>query len=385
MREPHPIYLDHNATSPPPAVVVAAVCRAMEQAWGNPSSPHLVGRRARALLSEARGAVAALANCDPDRLIFTSGATESCNAVMRGARRVGKPLPSIVTTTIEHPAVLSAAERESMHGRPVVHVGVDAAGRIDLASLEDVVGDGAALVSVQWANNEIGTIQPVESIAEICARHGALLHVDACQAFGKLEIDLDALGADFVSLSGHKIGAPPGVGALYVGDRRLLAPAQVGGEQERARRAGTENLPGIAGFGAAAAERRVELAGLQRRWRELRAHFEASLPAGARVQARDAERIANTSSVTFAGVDGAALIARLDVRGICVSQGSACHSARPEPSHVLRAIGLSESDAYATVRFSMGAETTRDGVNAAIKALGAELGCVSLGGGAAVA
>jgi cysteine desulfurase len=385
MREPRTIYLDHNATSPPSVGVVAAVGRAMADGWGNPSSPHLVGRRARSLLADARDAVAALAGCDPERLIFTSGATESCNEVVRGARRPGHALQRIVSTTIEHAAVQSAVEREGNQGRVVAIVGVDRHGVIDLESLEDVVSDGQTLVSVQWANNEVGTVQPIERIAEICARHGALLHIDGCQAFGKIEMDLDTLGADFVSLSGHKIGGPPGVGALYVRDRRLLAPLQVGGEQERSRRAGTENLPGIAGFGAAAAERRAALGELIPRWSALRAHFESALPAGARVQAREAARIANTSSVTFAGVDGAALIARLDARGICVSQGSACHSARPEPSHVLRAIGLTEADAYATVRFSMGPATTRDEIDAVTEALRMEVGRVSLGGGAAVA
>ena len=385
MRASSTIYLDHNATSPPSPGVVDAVRRAMAECWGNPSSPHVVGRRARALLSDARDAVAALANCDPDRLLFTSGATESCNHILRSARRPGQALPVIVTSTIEHAAVLAAADREAAAGRSVTTIGVDRQGVVDLSSLEDVVGDGGALVSVQWVNNEIGTVQPIAEIASICERHGAMLHVDACQAFGKLEIDLDLLPADFVSFSGHKIGAPPGVGALYVRDRRLLPSLQVGGEQERSRRAGTENLPGIAGFGAAAVERRLALRALVERWTLLRASFESGLPQGARVNAVGAPRIANTSSVVFPGTDGAALIARLDARGICVSQGSACHSARPEPSHVLRAIGLSESDAYATLRFSLGADTTAEEITSVLEALRLEVGTKSTRGGAAVA
>ncbi len=362
MSGPSPIYLDHNASSPPSAAVVEAVRRAMVDAWGNPSSPHLAGRRARQVLAHAREAVAQLANCDPDRLLFTSGATESCNHVIRAARRPGQSPPGIVVSTIEHAAVLAAAEREGASGRSLSMIGVDHQGLVDLASLEDVVGDGGALVSIQWANNEIGTIQPIEAIAEICRRHGALLHIDACQAYGKIDMDLDALGADFVSISGHKIGAPPGVGALYVRDRRLLPAIQLGGEQERMRRAGTENLPGIAGFGAAAAERFAALPALLARWVSLRAEFEAALPPRVRVNAAEAPRIPNTSSVVLSGLDGASMIARLDAHGICVSQGSACHSARPEPSHVLRAIGLSEEDAYSTLRLSFGADTTRDEV-----------------------
>lgn len=380
-----PVYMDHNATSPPSSAVVEAVRRAMVESWGNPSSPHLAGRRARGVLAKSRDAVAALAGCDPDRLLFTSGATESCNHVIRAARRPDHAAPAIVTTAIEHAVVHAAAERESAAGRPVVTVGVDHQGLLDLASLEDVVSDGGALVSVQWANNEIGTIQPVEAIAAICERYGALLHIDACQAFGKVEMDLDRLPAHFVSISGHKIGAPPGVGALYVRDRRSLSAIQVGGEQERSRRAGTENLPGIAGFGAAAAERHLALRALVERWTLLRASFESGLPQGARVNAVGAPRIANTSSVVFPGTDGAALIARLDARGICVSQGSACHSARPEPSHVLRAIGLSESDAYATLRFSLGADTTAEEITSVLEALRLEVGTKSTRGGAAVA
>lgn len=380
-----PIYLDHNATSPPTPAVVEAVRRAMVDAWGNPSSPHVIGRRSRAILANARDAVASLANCDPEGLLFTSGATESCNHLIRAARRPSAPLPTIITTTIEHAAVTAACERESRAGRPFIAVGVNVDGLIDLTSLEDVVSDGNALVSVQWANNEIGVIQPVKAIAAICARHGAMLHIDACQAFGKLAVDFDALGADFISVSGHKIGAPTGIGALYVRDCRLLPSMQVGGEQERARRAGTENLLGIAGFGAAAAERRAALPTLVPHWEALRAEFEAALPTGARVNAMRAPRIANTSSVVFPGVDGAALIARLDARGICVSQGSACHSARPEPSHVLRAIGLSESDAYASVRFSFGARTTAAEIHEVLRTLGLELNAVSQRGAAAVA
>ena len=217
-----PIYLDHNATSPPTPAVVEAVRRAMVDAWGNPSSPHVIGRRARAILANARDAVASLANCDPERLLFTSGATESCNHLIRAARRPSAPPPTIITTTIEHAAVTAACERESRAGRPFTAVGVNVDGLIDLTSLEDVVSDGNALVSVQWANNEVGVIQPVKAIAAICARHGAMLHIDACQAFGKLAVDFDALGADFISVSGHKIGAPTGIGALYVRDCRLL-------------------------------------------------------------------------------------------------------------------------------------------------------------------
>ena len=379
------IYLDHNATSPCSAAVIHAVNQALSEMWGNPSSPHLAGRRARAALSNARDSVAALAGCDADRLLFTSGATESCNHVIRCARRPSCERPALVTTVIEHAAVAAAAERETRDGRSHSMVGVDSNGIIDLHSLEDVVAEGNALVSVQWVNNELGVIQPIQSITTICQHHGALLHVDASQALGKLSMDLDELGADFVSMSGHKIGAPSGVGALYVKDRRTISALQVGGEQERARRAGTENLLGILGFGAAAAERFAELPDLLMRWSKLRDEFESRLPFNARVNGRGAPRVPNTISATFPAIDGAILLARLDSRGIYVSQGSACHSARPEPSHVLRAIGLSEADAYGTIRFSFGPTTTADELRETCAILASETQMMTHREGSAVA
>ncbi len=370
---PRTIFLDHNATSPPTAGARAAVDRLLSKGWGNPSSPHQIGRRARQALAEAREEVAALACCDPEHLIFTSGATESCNHVIQFAQRPGRPLPAIAPSTVEHTAVLSATEREAKLGRSVAYLGVNSDGIVDLDSLRDVIQDGNVLVSIQWVNNETGVIQPVRQIAAMCREHGAMLHVDACQALGKLRMADAEIAADFVSLSGHKIGAPPGVGALFVADRRRLPSFLVGGEQEFARRAGTENLPGIVGFGAAARERRGALESLLPRWRQMRQRFERALPSGCRINGEKVERVPNTTSVTFPGVDGAALLARMDARGVCVSQGSACHSARPEPSHVLRAIGLSEADAYSTIRFSWGPETTDEDLSEALRILESEL------------
>ena len=379
------LYLDHNATSPPSEAVCRVVQAALAARLGNPSSPHLLGRRARTELSNARDSVALLAGCDADRLLFTSGATESCNHVIRHARRPNAPSPSIVTSVIEHAAVAGAAERESIAGRSVSTIAVDSNGLIDLRSLEDLASEGNALVNLQWVNNEIGVIQPIEIVAQICAKHGVLLHVDASQALGKLTMEIDSLGADFVSFSGHKIGAPMGVGALYVRDRRTLPALQVGGEQENSRRAGTENVIGIIGFGAAAAERSAELPALISRWNALRQWFESNLPFGARVNAQFVERVANTVSATFRGVDCAVLLARLDQRGLYASQGSACHSARPEPSHVLRAIGLSESDAYSTMRLSFGASTTLSDVQLACAMVKSEIESMRRRDGVAVA
>ncbi len=373
MTETRSIYLDHNATSPPTAAVVAALNAALGTALGNPSSPHLAGRKARGLLAEARDAVALLAGCDAERLIFTSGATESCNRVIERAGRPGMPAPTVVVSSIEHAAVLQPIECIQRMGRHTVQIGVDTNGIIDLGSLDDVVSDGNSLVSVQWVNNEIGVVQPIEQIAQICKAHGALLHVDAAQALGKVSMDLEGLGIDFVSMSGHKIGAPAGVGALYVRDRRTLGPLQVGGEQERGKRAGTENLLGICGFGAAALERANSLAEVHARWLHLQTMLETGLPPACRINARGALRVANTVSVIFPGIDASVLLARLDIQGVFASQGSACHSARPEPSHVLRAIGLSEADAYSTIRFSFGTNTSESDVRTALAILNTEL------------
>jgi cysteine desulfurase len=389
MNESSAIYLDHNASSPPSPAVVSALQQAIGAGFGNPSSPHLLGRRARVALADAREAVAGLAGCDPDRLVFTSGATESCNRVIERGARPGQAPPPVIVSSIEHAAVLAPYEIASRSGRSAFQVGVDAHGLIDLASLSDLTSDGRGLVSIQWVNNEIGVIQRVEQIARICREHGVLLHIDASQALGKVGgsagLDLDALDADFVSMSGHKIGAPAGVGALYIRDRRTIASLQCGGEQEHGRRAGTENLLGIIGFGAAARERRQILPELVARWAELQASFEAALPNGCRVNGRGAPRVSNTVSAVFPGIEAAALLARLDARGIYASQGSACHSARPEPSHVLRAIGLSEHDAYSTIRFSFGAATSKSDLDLTIAVLNTELQQSALRSTAAVA
>ena len=377
MKEQRSIYLDHNATSLPSEEVVAALRRAIEEGLGNPSSSHFVGRRARAVVANSREAVASLAGCDPDRLVFTSGATESCNRVLERATRPGRPLPTLVVSSIEHAAVLAPFELASRLGRRAFQVGVDADGMLDLASLADVISDGNTLVSVQWVNNEIGVIQPVEHIARLCRDHGALLHIDASQALGKVPMELDSLGADlgvdFVSMSGHKIGAPAGVGALDVRDRRTVAALQVGGEQEYSRRAGTEILVGICGFGAAALERKRTMPDVTARWSQLQRLLESSLPESCRINGRSAARVANTVSAVFPGVDASVLLARLDARGVYASQGSACHSARPEPSHVLRAIGLSEADAYSTIRFSFGPATSAAEIESAVAILKSEL------------
>jgi len=387
------IYLDNHSTTRLDPRALDAMMPWLTDRYGNAgSTTHEMGREAREAVEHARGQVARAIGAVPEEIIFTCGATEAINlAILGAAARPGRERGHAVSLATEHRAVLDPLAHLARTGRSVTLLEVapqSAAancGRVAADAISRAIRPETFLVSVLLANNEIGTIQPIEAVASICERHGALLHVDACQAFGKVEMDLDLLPAHFVSISGHKIGAPPGVGALYVSDRRLLPPLQVGGEQERSRRAGTENLPGIVGFGAAAAERRAVLRSLIERWTHLRAGFEQSLPAGARVNASLAPRIANTSSVVFPGIDGAALIARLDARGICVSQGSACHSARPEPSHVLRAIGLSESDAYATLRFTLGADSTVGDLDRVLEAIGLEVGAKSSRGGAAVA
>ena len=356
------IYLDHNATTPPYPEVVEAVTRCLRDGWGNPSSAHSIGSRATLTLERARDHVSKLMGCDADRIVFTSGATESCNHVIANAHPIGVSAPALAISAIEHAAVMSATEREERNGRRVVIIPVDSNGVLSLDALETALLSGVRLVSIQWANSELGTIQPVTEAIALARRYGALIHLDACQSLGREPMCLDSLDPDFVSVSGHKIGAPPGIGALYIRDRKTLASLAVGGDQEKRRRAGTENLSGAVGFGEAARIRHEAIGSLSAQWHVIRSEFESRVMKFGHVNAVGAPRVANTTSLTIPAIDGAALVARLDRIGVQVSLGSACHSSRPEPSHVLRAIGMTEGDAYSTIRVSLGWNTTREEV-----------------------
>jgi cysteine desulfurase len=328
------IYLDNASTTR----LHPAVAKAMAEApFGNPSSLHAAGRAARKAVEDARERVAALLGADPKEIVFTSGATEADNlAVMRPGR--------IVTSAVEHPAVLEAAPG-------AVRVPVDEDGLIDAGAFERAL-DGAALASVMAGNNEVGTLQPVRELAAICRRKGVLFHTDAAQAGGK--VDLRGLGADLVTLSAHKMNGPKGVGALYVRRGVALAARQVGGGQEFERRAGTENVAAIVGFGAACALPRPDVNPLRERLREA---IERRVP-DIRLNGHPTRRLPHILNVTFRCVDGEAVVIALDAAGVCASSGSACASQSLEPSPVLLAMGRSKQDARGSVRFSVGIDTT---------------------------
>ncbi len=339
------VYLDYNATAPLRPEVLAAMTGAMAEP-GNPSSVHAPGRRARRLIEEARIRVAALAGADPRWVNFTSGGTEANNWALTGLGRG----PRLVSAA-EHDSVLQAAPEAR---RLAVH----ADGRVDLEDLQEALADfgAGALVSVMLANNETGVLQPVEAVVELARAAGALVHCDAVQAAGKLPLDMARLGVDCMTLSAHKLGGPPGVGALICRDGVDLKPLLRGGGQESRRRAGTENLPGIAGFGAAAEAARRDLP-LMAEIRRLRDRLEEGARAIApdlRIFGAEAERLANTSCLALPGRSAETQVMALDLAGVAVSAGAACSSGKVQPSHVLAAMGAGPDEAASAIRVSLG-------------------------------
>jgi cysteine desulfurase len=339
-----PCYLDHNATTPPRPETAEAISHALKQ-WGNPSSVHSFGRAAHRIIEESRRQVAGLAGADPATVVFTSGGTEANNLALRGCGRA-----RILVSSVEHLSVLEAADN-------IETVPVDADGVVDLAALRAMLRDGErAVVSVMLANNETGVIQPVMHAAAIAHEAGALFHCDAVQAAGKLPLDFRALGVDMLTLSAHKIGGPKGAGTLIVADHVRLAPLMRGGGQERGRRNGTENVPGIAGFGAAAelAVSEVASAGRHAALRDrLEERLLVQVPR-ARVVAAGADRLPNTSCIALPGIAAETQIMALDLAGYAVSAGSACSSGKVKPSHVLAAMGLDNDIAACAIRVSFG-------------------------------
>lgn len=372
--KPSEIYLDNNATTQPLPEVRAAVLNAMGGSFGNPSSSHAAGDRARSQLHNARSSLASLLGCDPTLVVFTSGATEANNTVIRSFSGPGK---RIVSTAVEHSSVLAALERTEGEGTEVVLLPVDRSGIVDPDDLRDAITGKTALVSIQWVNSETGVVQPIEDFGRICSEAGVPFHTDAAQAVGKLPVNLRELPVDFASIAGHKFHAPPGTGALYLRGTAELRGLLDGGDQESGMRAGTENVPGIAGMGCAAGIRAGSLSETITRLGKLRDPFESEVMnrcAGVSANSGRATRVCNTTNLLFDGVDGQALVARLDQRGIRCSQSSACTNHRPEPSHVLRAMGLSEEEAYASVRFSMSVLNSEEKVVAAATAVAEEIG-----------
>jgi cysteine desulfurase len=352
------VYLDYNATAPVGPEVQRAIADVLAQVHGNPSSTHAFGAAARAVLARARKQVAASVGVAPETIVFTSGATEANNTVLRHAARAAPgPDVHVVTCATEHPAVLEEARSLAADGCRVTVLPVERDGRLDADRFAAALTPGTRLASVMWANNETGVIQPIAELARRAAAQGVPFHTDAVQALGKLPLALSSLQVDYASFSAHKLGGPKGVGALYVRQGVELASLLRGGSQEKGRRPGTENVPGIVGFGAACERAQGELERAHARHARLRERLwdgiREALPDAVRNGARE-HSLAHTLNVSFAGVSGEALVEALDLEGIAVATGAACHAGSTEPSHVLSAMGLPRELGASAIRFSLG-------------------------------
>jgi cysteine desulfurase len=368
------VYLDHNATTPLAPVVAERMDRAAREVWGNPSSVHHFGQQAKAALDEARSQVAALLGGETSEIILTAGGTESDNFGIRGAADVLEATGRrhLIASAIEHEAVLNTLKALARRGWEVTLLPVDQTGIVSPDALRDAITDRTAVVSVMHANNEIGTIQPIAEIAQIAKAHGALVHVDAVQTAGKLPLDVKALGIDMASISAHKFYGPKGTGALWLRKGVRLLPFMTGGRQERGRRAGTENVPGIVGLGTAAEHARSKMAAEATRLAALRDTLEQGIQsaiAGAQRNGAAAPRVPNTTNISFDRVESESLLIGLDLEGIAVSSGSACSSGTLEPSHVLKAMGLPHQRTLSSIRFSLGAANTQEDVDRVIRVL----------------
>jgi cysteine desulfurase len=376
------IYLDHNATTPVAPEVLEAMLPYLRDAYGNASSMHSAGQKARAAVDAARDSVARLIGAKPAEIVFTSGGTEADNLAILGlldaafasAAEVGAARPHLITTEIEHHAVLNAAEELENRGADVTFVAPDASGIVSVEAIRAALRPETFLISVMHANNETGALQPIEEIAALAAEHDIYFHVDAVQSAGKLPLDVKKLGVDLLTLSAHKIYGPKGAGALYVRAGTPIAPQMFGGHHERDRRPGTENVAAIAGFGRAAQLTATQLAdgGEALRVAELRDKLEQGIlrsVSGARVNGDRQRRVANTSNILFEGVYGEACVIALDLLGVATSTGAACSSGAVETSHVLKAMGLSDAEARSSVRFSLGRSTTTADIERATTAV----------------
>ena len=373
------VYLDNSATTAIAAEVIEAMLPYFADEMGNAQSVHSFGQRAKAAVEKARREVAALINASSAEIVFLSGGTEADNLAVRGIAEAQRDYGRhIITTKIEHPAVLATCESLESAGCRVTYLPVSRSGLVNIGDVRQAISDDTVLISVMLANNETGTIQPIEEIAGVVAEARARglghlhFHTDAVQAIGKISVDVNRLGVDLLSLSGHKIHGPKGIGALYVRKGTRLTKLLYGGHHERDRRAGTENVPGIVGLGRAAELVRTQLDERMSRMRELRDYLEQELISrfpDVRVNGDRQHRVPNVSNVSFGGIDGESLLIALDLKGIAVSTGSACASGSLEPSHVLQALGLTRDEVRGSLRFSLGAYTTREEIDYAVSVL----------------
>lgn len=367
------VYLDHAATTAVHPKVLETMLPYLQNQFGNPSSIYSWGREAKAATENARAQVAALINAEPAEIVFTSSGTEADNFALTGvAAALGQRGRHIITSTIEHHAILHTAEELERNGFQVTYLPVDADGLVDPETLKQALTPETILVSIMFANNEIGTIEPIAELAQITKEHGALFHTDAVQAVGNIPIDVKELGVDLLSLSGHKVYGPKGIGALYVRRGTKIRPLIHGGAQERKFRAGTENVPGIVGLGKAAElaklelpERRAHLTGL----RDYLIDGVLSSIDYVRLNGHRTLRLPGNANFSFEFVEGESLLLSLDLAGIAASSGSACTSGSLDPSHVLLAIGLSHEVAHGSLRLTIGRENTKEDMDLVLSVL----------------
>ncbi len=367
-----PVYLDNNATSLVAPEVMDAMLPYLRDFYGNPSSMHTFGGQIYRNIKEARAQVASLIGAEPEEIIFTSCGTESDNTALMSAVESYPQKRHIITTRVEHPAVLNFCKHLARKGYRVTFIGVDRLGRLDMDSLLKAVDDDTVVVSVMYANNETGVIFPIQEIGEILRQKNVLFHTDAVQAAGKIKLDVDKLLFDMMSLSGHKLHAPKGIGALYVRRGTRFYPYIIGGHQERGRRGGTENVASIIAFGRACELAKEHLDIESNYVKKLRDKLQDALTKlcpDTEVNGDSENRLPNTINISFRYVEGEAILLRLDEHGICASSGSACTSGSLEPSHVLRAMGVPHHAIHGSIRFSLSRYNTEDEINRVIEVM----------------
>jgi len=365
-------YLDNNATTMVAPEVREAIIPLLGDEFGNPSSMHRLGGQSGMLMEQARQKIASGLNCDPDEIIFTSCGTEGDNTAIFSALEAQPEKRHIITTRVEHPAVLNVAKHYERKGYDVTYLSVDSKGMFDMDQYRTALRPDTALVSVMYANNESGVISPIQEMAEIAKKHGVLFHTDAVQAVGKIPIDLKTLPVDYLVLSGHKIHAPKGVGALFVRKNAPFRPFMLGGHQEHGRRGGTENIPGIVGLGVAMELAVKHIDDENTRVRAMRDRLEKGLVAAipdAIINGDQEMRLPNTLSIAFKYIEGEAMLLMLDQFGIAASSGSACTSGSLEPSHVLRAMGVPFTFAHGSLRFSLSTYNTDEDIDLVLREL----------------
>lgn len=371
MKQMDIVYLDNNATTRLDPKVVEAMMPYLTEQYGNPSSVHRFGQRARKAIDEARGQIASLVHCSEAELLFTGGGTESINSAIRGLLAPRTPRKRVVTSAVEHSASRELCKQLGKEGFEIVEIPVDHEGTLDMDRLRASVNDEAALVSIMWANNETGVIFPIQQISEICKQARVPFHCDATQAVAKIPTDFQTMEFAAASIAGHKFHGPKGTGALYLKRGTRFAPLLIGGPQERGRRGGTENVAGIVGLGAAAEAAREHLAEMPRVG-QMRDRLQESITgsiADAHVIGRTDVRVPNTTNIAFSRLEAEAILLLLSEQGICASAGAACSSGSLEPSHVLKAMGIDPKIAHGAIRFSLSRFTTDAEIDRALEIL----------------